>query len=362
MEEGAPEGKAAAIPKFASFRPKKHDTDRRITPDNGHDQSTHRKQEPTPSEEPSYGQQGDRGGHRKHRERHERHHRHRRSVNEDQSNPVPAKSPDVDPKITAWDDSPEVYVVDTKGDPKNLVYGAIHRYSLPAYYRAGAGHVIGLDKGNKIDRELSSEKGIVIQNRSSRAVGNRDKYAFSRNERKGIKKLRIKPFDNDDAAFEATLNFIPLRLARGVNQKQLETGSLSSNEDDDHHYRSIEGKAKAGSQPEDKDLEYASESSTSGYEGIEGSRDEATQRRNIELSQRVEAEPLNVDAWLELVDHQDSLVGDRSGRRKLTSAEQLSTADIKLSMYEKALDKVGKSAGRERLLVGLMEEGSKIWE
>jgi hypothetical protein len=95
---------------------------------------------------------------------------------------------------------------------------------------------------------------------------------------------------------------------------------------------------------------------------MEGSWDEDAHQRNVELSQRVEADPTNVNAWLELVNHQDNLIGDRSGRRKLTSAERLSTADIKLSMYEKALNKVGKSGGRERLLIGLMEEGSKVWE
>jgi hypothetical protein len=144
-----------------------------------------------------------------------------------------------------------------------------------------------------------------------------------------------------------------------VKRKPLEFGNSSSG---DNGYRSIEGKAKAEACPEDKDLEYVSESFTSDYERTEGSWNEVARQRNIELSQRVEVDPTNVDAWLELVNHQDDLIRDGSGRRKLTSAERLSTADIKLSMYEKALNKVGKSGGRERLLIGFMEEGSKIWE
>ncbi|KAH0541960.1 hypothetical protein FGG08_003592 [Glutinoglossum americanum] len=363
MEEGGTEDNATAVPKFASFRPKlktdprKHDIDRETTPDNGHNQGSHRKSELALLGESPHGQQGGKSSHREHREPHKRHHR-RRSQGGDRRL---VKEPATDSQIITWDDSPKTYAIDNKGDAKNLVYGAIHQYSLPTYYRAGAGNVIGLDNGNKIDRELSSEKGIVIQSRFSKTTRSREKYIFARNERKGIRKLRIKSFDKGDAALEAGLDYIPFRLARNVRRNQLENVN-SSSENDDHHYRSIEGKAKAGNHPEDKDLEYDSESSRSDYEHMAGSWNESALHLNVELSQRVEVDPTNIDAWLELVNHQGNLIGDRSGRRKLTSAERLSTADIKLSMYEKALGKVGRSRGRERLLIGLMEEGSKVWE
>ncbi|KAI9783090.1 MAG: hypothetical protein M1839_004259 [Geoglossum umbratile] len=368
MEEEISE-ENVAVPRFASFRPKqKAPREQSIgwgtTPDNGHDQGSHRRLKLNPSEESSRHQRRGKTSHHEHQERH-RHHHHRRqhrSRSRGRTGTVPAKKPAIDPEIVAWDDSPEIYHIDTKGDPKNLAYGAIHQYSLPTYHRAGAGNVIGLDRESKIVRELSSEKGIVIQSRFNGTARSREKYAFSRNERKGTKKLRIKSFDREDAAFEATLGFIPLRLARGMKRERMGTGHSSSGENDDHHYRSIEGKAKAGSHPEDRDLEFASESSASDYERIESSWDETARQRNIELSQRVEADPTNVDAWLELVNHQDNLTGARQGRRNLTSAERLSTADVKLSMYEKALNKVGNSRGRERLLVGLMEEGGKIWD
>jgi NRDE-2, necessary for RNA interference len=356
-----------AVPKFASFRPKQkalgvHDVDRGTTPDNSHDQGSRWRPRLTPLEESSHHRQKGKKGHHGQQERHRHHHRRHRSQSRDRTGTESVKKPDIDPEIVAWDDSPEVYAIDTKGDPKNLVYGAIHQYSLPTYYRSGAGNVLGLDKESKISRELSGEKGIVIQSRYSDTPRSREKYAFARNERKGTKKLRIKSFDKEDAAFEATLSFIPLRLTRGLRQERLETGNSSSSENDGHHYRSIEGKAKAESHPEDKDLEFASESSASDYERTESMWDKTIRQRNTELSQRVEADPTNVDAWLELVDYQDKLIRDKQGRRKHTSAERLSTADIKLSMYENALKVVGEFRGRERLFMGLMEEGSKIWE
>ncbi|KAI9761786.1 MAG: hypothetical protein M1840_001705 [Geoglossum simile] len=354
-----------AVPKFASFRPKQkapeeHDVGRGTTLDNSHDQGSSRRPRLTPPEEPSRHQKRGKRSHHGQQERHRHHHRQHRSQSRDRTGTELVKH--VDPEIVGWDDSPEVYTIDTKGDPKNLVYGAIHQYSLPTYCRTGAGNVLGLNRESKIFRELSSEKGIVIQSRYSGISRSREKYAFARNERKGTKKLRIKSFDREDAAFEATLSFIPLRLARGIKQERLETGNSSSGEDDGRHYRSIEGKAKARNHPEDKDLEFASESSASDYEQTEAMWDETIRQRNIELSQRVEVDPTNVDAWLELVDYQDKLTGDRQGRRKHTSAERLSTADIKLSMYENALKNVGGYGGRERLLMGLMKEGGKIWD
>ncbi|KAM3070323.1 hypothetical protein ACMFMG_010155 [Clarireedia jacksonii] len=49
-------------------------------------------------------------------------------------------------------------------------------------------------------------------------------------------------------------------------------------------------------------------------------------------------------------------------RRRITNAEIRSTADIKIHMYEKALEKARTLQDRERLLLGLMTEGAKIWD
>jgi hypothetical protein len=85
------------------------------------------------------------------------------------------------------------------------------------------------------------------------------------------------------------------------------------------------------------------------------------QQQNIEFSRKVENSPHDIDAWLALIDHQDALIGGRDGRRT-TNAETRSTADIKLYMYEKALQNARSLQDRERLLLGLMKEGANIWE
>lgn len=131
-------------------------------------------------------------------------------------------------------------------------------------------------------------------------------------------------------------------------------------------YRSIQGKAKRNAHPADPDLDYVTDTSASDYEGVNlDSWNLSARERNIELSEAVDQGRSNIKAWLDLINHQDVLLDLRkSGRRHHpTEAESRSTADVKLSMYEKALNSVGKEQiDYEELLLGLLETGSKIWE
>ena len=135
--------------------------------------------------------------------------------------------------------------------------------------------------------------------------------------------------------------------------------------DGDRDYRSIEGRAKTKA-PVDADMEYATDTSTSDYEAVDIDALESSKKaRHLELMQNVDKEPSRASRWLELIRHQDALLGSTNSARgrRPTEAERRSTADIKLSMYEKALIKVKKAAERyDELLIGLMDEGSKIWE
>lgn len=85
-------------------------------------------------------------------------------------------------------------------------------------------------------------------------------------------------------------------------------------------------------------------------------------QKNAELSKKVEDSPRSIEAWLELISHQDKLLHRQDERRRITNAEMRSTAEIKIHMYEKALGNASSLSDRERLLEGMMGEGSKIWE
>ena len=263
-------------------------------------------------------------------------------------------------EVGTWDDSPDVFVVDTKGDPKNLQYGTIHRHDVPTFYRQGSGSVVGLPQRYKIDRNPDDGPNISITDRSELPAGSREKYAFARGERKGIKRLRIKPAE-DEHLSEAPRSFIRLSTNGKASRDQAGSGKPPPDEDDSH-YRSIEGKAKASNAPGDSDLEFASDSSKSEYERINiDALSESARHRNIKLSRKTEEDPGNIDSWIALIEHQDVLIQSRS--RDPTNAEKRSTAEVKLSMYEEALRSARSSNGdNPRLLIGYMREGAKFWD
>lgn len=274
------------------------------------------------------------------------------------------------PTVTERDETSEVFITDVRGDTNNLTYGTIHRYIIPPYLRAGAGNVVGLSTDNRIDRMSNSDKGLIISNRSLNRLGRREKYVFSKNVQKSQRQLRIQPVETPDQSFTDGNDFIPLTRLSSRKRKlgedhKVQSISESSEEEDGNHYRSIEGKAKHRDGPADRDLEYATDSAASDDGGRRTiSPDEATKQRGIELTRRVDAQPTNIDAWLDLIAHQDDLLvfGTGGERRNLTNAEKRSIADIKLSMYEKALQKLSKSDRVELIVLGVMEEGSKIWD
>ncbi|KAI9870581.1 MAG: hypothetical protein M1830_004075, partial [Pleopsidium flavum] len=223
---------------------------------------------------------------------------------------------------------------------------------------------------NKIDRITSSDKGLVISNRNLNRIGRLEKYAFSKNERSGQKELRIQPAEASEAAFESGKNFIALVGSRRRKRElgdnsDVSSRSGSSDEESGNHYRSIKGKAKRSEGPPDRDMKYATDSATSddGWRRMV-SPDEATKQRSIQLSRLVHTQPTNVDAWLDSISHQDDLLRLSTGgtRQTSTDAEKRSIADVKLSMYEKALEKLDGDERVERVVLGMMEEGSKIWD
>jgi hypothetical protein len=260
-------------------------------------------------------------------------------------------------------ESQDIFVVDRKGDEKNLLYGSVHRYSVPPFHRYGGGSVLGLPPDMKIDRDLGDEKGIVIRNLRESKSKHREKYVFSKIERDRPRLLKIRPQAVAEGTGGQEADFVPLQAPRGKKRKghgHVE-GESSGSELEKRDYRSIYGKIE-DTQLVDDDFQYATDSESSSSEaGRILKMDPSIQRQNVELSRKIENSPHDIDAWLALIDHQDVLIRAQNGRRT-TNAETRSTADIKLHMYEKALQNARSLPDRERLLLGIMKEGAKIWE
>jgi hypothetical protein len=254
----------------------------------------------------------------------------------------------------------EIFVVDRKGDVKNLEYGSVHRYSVPPFRRSGAGSVLGVPT-LKIDRNYGDEKGLVLSSRANSKSNSREKYIFSKLEKERPRLVRIRSSVMAVPVVNHELDFIPIKM-RSRKRKWGDSGD-SNSDHDEADYRSIHRKAKAHDQPMDDDLRYTLESDTSDSEnGYAMKPDVLTREKTMKLSRRVEEYPQDVDAWLALIEHQDTLVRAGDDRKRITNAEIQSTAEIKIHMYEKALEKATSLSDRERLLSGLMSEGSKVWE
>ena len=301
----------------------------------------------------------------KHHAPHSREHQLNRPAKErKQSLLIP--SPNLGPATLG--EAPSLFLVDRVGDPKNLTYGALDRYSIPNYYRSGAGNVVGLTPGNKIDRSTSSEKVVVLSGNSHGFPSKRENF-FPQLNKAGVRKLRIRSDEDYNHGFDLAADFVPLRLARDKNRMHGGDGNTSDSSQSSNgtvgHYRSIDGKAKASNRPDDEDLLHGSDTSLSEYEGARRDRfDESRERKRTELVRKTEADPTNGDVWLDLISHRDDMLDagiDHPGS-KLTNAEIQSNADIKISIYEKAIERVLDPTAREKLLLGLIDEGSKVWD
>lgn len=321
------------VPKFASFRPKADISSKSVPP--------------TKDEEPKR----NRGYHGRDHPRSERRARSRSKERGHltQENAPPNREARV-----------EVFVIDRKGDEKNLMYGGVHRYSVPPFYRIGAGGVLGVPRRFKIQRDLSDEKGILLSDLRESQARKREKYVFSKMEKPRLLKLRPTAFVDEDSSLQA--DFMSLELTRGKKRKRDRDGDSdnSGSENESKHYRSIHGKAKSD-QPSDSAFQFASESDLS--DSGEVMNDSASARKkNAELNRNIERSPHDIEAWLALIAHQDVLLQGDDDQRRITNAEMRSTADIKIHMYERALEEAKCLNDRERLLQGIMTEGSKIWE
>jgi len=266
--------------------------------------------------------------------------------------------------VVSRDDTAELFAIDKFGDKSNAKYGSLYRYDVPSYLRTGFGSIVGLSRDQKINREASNEKHVTVTDLRGAQSNQRDRLTFTK--LKSGRETRIKPVEPAIELMDDTgADFLPLSSHKPSNRREDDgeqrTGLSASSGDEHHHYRSIQGKARPTNEPEDPDLEYSVSLSKSGVDQTSSVTDDVLSRKTA-LSRRVDLEPRNGQAWLDLINYQDTIMTSHALRPGLNAAERLSVADIKISMYEKALDSVKDLQPREGLLLGMMEEGSKVWE
>ncbi|KAM0482268.1 hypothetical protein ACHAPX_002784 [Trichoderma viride] len=250
---------------------------------------------------------------------------------------------------------PGLFMIDTKGDPLIIKYGGLEKSQIPAYRRHGGGRVLGTVGRLVIHRDgPRNQFSLRMPGEGVSTFAGRDGL------RSKLPKVASRPIRassrnaNVDAIDEAE-GYIPLGSSRKRKRDQADE---QSSEDERPSYRSIEGKAKPR-QYSESDSDEDSDMST---DMLATGQNNPLKQESIRLSKRVKDSPDDIDAWLELVDHQDSLL--KAGEdfdHTILENEAHSFAEIKVSMLESALENVKNADDRRRVLVPLMREGVKVW-
>lgn len=155
-----------AVPKFASFKPRKSAKPNNASNDNIKSNGTerevrlgnHRVEKPRshhPSRRDSHQPKTEREPRQHHQDRNNRH-RDRTGRRDSQA---------LDTQLHHWtrsDQEHDSFFVDTRGDRANLQYGTASRWNLPTYHLYGSGCILGLHPDIKIDRKLSDQDSYTL--------------------------------------------------------------------------------------------------------------------------------------------------------------------------------------------------------
>ncbi|DAA76632.1 TPA_exp: Uncharacterized protein A8136_7309 [Trichophyton benhamiae CBS 112371] len=345
MDSDGGKGKAQ-IPKFGSFKP------RPVAPARDRESRDEKKS----SREASSSRHGTNESVSS--SRHDRRREDRRETRDHRTSRPPREQPAG--RLKPQDET-DLYVLDPTGDPYTLIYGSLHKYDIPRYYRFGAGRVLGLSTAYTIDQDLSSDSKIVIKLRGAEDTSQRNHKTLWKSASKLTKLRHLLPRPAEIPELER--DFLPLseggsRKKRRIADGHYDTGYAVTVTEEEKlpDYRSIEGKAKPQRESDDE--------TDMGSDWSLESDGEGARVQNARLFSSANDNPDDVEGWLRLIDHQEKMVGftDREGYRKHTLAEKRGIADMKVSLYERALKSISPKVPRDRLLLGMMEEGSLLWD
>lgn len=339
-----------SVPKFGSFKPKPPAIKSLPGQDNSKEllerppSRRHRKRER--SDEDRHHSHGPRDYSR--RQRH--HEKIRGNPNDSRINARATQTPE--PVLDAGSGESDLWLVDRQGDSKNVEYGSMHRYDVPLYQRIGFGRILGAPRNVKIDRDVSTDKATVLRIDGAKRV---ERMLAAKRNPFTSKTKRIIPELADQ-----TLDFKEDFVALHSSLKRKRGSESPSSDVQAKDYRSVEGKAKPSSRPDDEDLELGSDSD------IVNSADAAEAQirtENAALLVRTKEHPSDVEAWLALVNHQAKVSFPGLDLDRLSFSQRCALANVRLSILDRGLRQVVKGkAGHDRLLLAHISEGAKVRE
>ncbi|KAH7041282.1 NRDE-2, necessary for RNA interference-domain-containing protein [Microdochium trichocladiopsis] len=248
----------------------------------------------------------------------------------------------------------EGYVVDKRGDALIRRYGSNNSREVPDYYRYGAGRVLGADDFIRFERTGTRTEFFFRGHREKGRILSADRKTFrALSGLAGTRPVRVRQARAQDVS--ASADYLSLRTSGGRSDEIGPNASESRHADETPIYRLLHG--EAGSEIDDVDKDDHSDLEMQDY------NDDPVTLRSVELGRKVKETPSDMQAWHELVDHQDVLLRHVArDAQHPTPAEIKSFADVKLSLLEKALKHAESAEQREKVQLKLMAEGAKIWD
>lgn len=246
--------------------------------------------------------------------------------------------------------SKKPYFSDRRGDVDIIKYGTLNRYDVPSYRRAGYGNVLGLPD-QKIDREYSTDTKIfmtpLVRQRQKRLLT--DKHA-ARETKRTLRLVKLAESHQTDS----TRDFISLSGTRKRKRGPDSDSEEDVNATPDVDYRGIDGTPDPG-EVDDPDTYYESDTEAA------NANSEVTQR-NSRLIRKTRDDPTNLQAWLDLIEHQEAMMKLDRAIYDLSAVDRQNLADVRISTYEEALRKIGDDdANRIELQAGLLREAQRHW-
>ena len=310
------ESKQKAIPRFASFRPK-------VQESQGPGQGLKRSASDTdPSilwqEDTKQSVDSDR------RDRsHRKHHARKLERPDSEIPPITSRDPHVPPI-----NSSDTFLIDKFGDQKNLIYGSLHRYTVPQYRRIGAGSVIG--SYQKIDRSGSDAQIIILSDPAQKdTLGIVSLTSWKPSKHHLEESVFWRGPSKNLGPIEITLDYLPLDTIPLQRSPQ----ALNETESSDD---GLETQEPANSTKPDE---------------LEEKRKEKANLWDNAWNKRADLE-----AWLVYIDwleaHQSTVL--------IASELAINTHTI-ISSYEEALEYVRNEKSKEHLIVRMMKHGRSIW-
>ncbi|TFA99496.1 Protein NRDE2-like [Trichoderma ghanense] len=350
------QGEKLIVPKFSSFKPKNPEKENPIKANKEHEP---RLKKDTRDDDKSRSRRhredrGSRhGGHesRQHRDRDRSRdrRRHRPPSRERTRYDAEKKKP-----ASKLEGVPGLFVIDTKGDPLIIRYGGLDRSQVPAYHRREGRKILG-SEGRLVLHRDGPRDLFSIRMPGEGFPSGRDGLRSKRPKTDSRPVRRVIRRDGAGSDSEEAEGFLSLVSSRKRKRDQRDE---QSSDDERPSYRSIEGKAK----PRQHSDSESDEDTDMSIDAVAVDQSNPLKQKSVQLSRRVKEAPEDIDAWLELVDHQDALLkaGEDLDRTVLEN-EAHSFAEIKVSMLESALTNTKSVEDRRRVLVYLMREGAKVW-